>query len=376
MTSGELIVSQVPIDKANVQSDIPISLPPSYYTDKEIYQLEMEKIFYRAWNFAGYASQLRHSGDYLTCRVGEESIIVVRAHDGVLRAFYNVCRHRGHWLLDGAGNVDAITCPYHAWSYQTNGALRYARSSEQVPGFDKKRLCLQSVRVEEFCGFVFVNLDKDAEPLIEQVPGLAEEFHRYEPRLDNLHLVYRQQIVIESNWKNVVDNYNENYHTPNVHPILASTLDMDDYKIHTHGKYFRHASGVKDDRLDGGFVVNPDHYDRHDTWWLWPNLCPMCFPGGGFRVLHIMPDGPERTLEHYDFYLPQATPSEDQWTQIKYACEVINAEDIGVCEGVQRGLRSRGFEHGHILVDTEQRWWSEHAVLDFKKLVLEALNTK
>ena len=369
-------MSEPAIDKISEPPAVPFSLPASYYTDAGIYQLEMERIFYRSWNFAGYTSQLRNPGDYLTCRVGEESIIVVRGHDQRLRAFYNVCRHRGHWLLEGAGNVGAITCPYHAWSYETSGELRYARSSEQIPGFDKKQFCLNQVRVEEFCGFVFVNLDRDASPLIDQVPGLAEEFRRYEPRLDNLHLVYRQEIIIESNWKNVVDNYNENYHTPNVHPVLASTLDMSDYQVQTHEKYFRHSSSVTDDALEGGFVVDDEGYNRHDTWWLWPNLCPMCFPGGGFRVLHIMPDGPQKTRETYDFYLPYENPTDDQWTQIKYAVEVINNEDIGVCEGIQRGLRSRGFEQGHILVDAEQRWWSEHAVLDFKNLVLEALNTE
>ena len=369
-------MAQIPSEQPKRYTGLPLSLPPSYYTDKEIYQLELERIFYRSWNFAGYASQLRCSGDYVTCRVGEESIIVVRGHDGILRAFYNVCRHRGHWLLEDSGTVSTITCPYHAWSYETNGELRYARESDRVRNFDKARFCLNAVLVEEFCGFVFVNLDIGATSLTEQVPGLAEEFRRYEPRLDSLHLVHRQRVVIESNWKNVVDNYNENYHTPKVHPILASTLDMEDYTVHTHGKYFRHASSVNDEGLEGGFVVNDNTYNRHDTWWLWPNLCPMCFPGGGFRVLHIMPDGPQRTVEHYDFYLPQEIPSEHQWTQIKYACEVINAEDIGVCEGVQRGQRSRGFEQGHILVDAEQRWWSEHAVLDFKNLVLQSLESE
>ena len=369
-------MSEKVTNETTEQNAVPFSLPATYYTDPEIYQLEMERIFYRSWNFAGYTSQLRNPGDYLTCKVGEESIIVVRGQDLRLRAFYNVCRHRGHWLLEGAGNVGAITCPYHAWSYETSGALRYARESEQVPGFDKSNFCLNQVRVEEFCGFVFVNLDRKAPPLIDQVPALAEEFRSYESRLDALHLVYRQEFVIESNWKNVIDNYNENYHTPNVHPVLASSLDMNDYQVHTHGMYFRHASGVNEDPLEGGFQVDEATYNRHDTWWLWPNLCPMCFPGGGFRVLHIMPDGPERTRETYDFYLPWETPTDEQWEQIKYACDVINGEDIGVCEGIQRGLRSRGFERGHILVDSERRWWSEHAVLAFKNLVLDALNTE
>ena len=151
-----MILSETLTDQASEQTSVPFFLPATYYTDPAIYQLEMERIFHRSWNFAGYTAELRKPGDYLTCRVGEESIIVVRGQDQKLRAFYNVCRHRGHWLLEGAGNIGAITCPYHAWSYETNGELRFARASEQVPGFDKKHFCLKQVRVEVFCGFVFV----------------------------------------------------------------------------------------------------------------------------------------------------------------------------------------------------------------------------
>ncbi len=368
-------MSQPLSETGDFPSGVPASLPSHYYTDPDIHRLELERIFYRAWNLAGYISQLRTPGDYVTCWVGEESIIVMRGADNELRGFYNVCRHRGHWLLAGAGQVNAIVCPYHAWSYETNGQLRYARASENIPGFDKSAFCLRQVRVEEFCGFVFVNLDDEAPPLGEQMPGLEDELRRYEPRLDDLHLVYRREFVIESNWKNVVDNYNENYHTPNVHPVLASTLNMDGYLVVTSGKYFRHTSPVNEDVMEGGFTPDDEQYNQHDTWWLWPNLAPMCFPGGGFRVLHIVPDGPERTRETYDFYLPWKQPDAEQWRQIEFACEVVNAEDIGVCEGVQRGLRSRGFEQGVVLMD-RRSWWSEHGVLDFNNLVLEALVTE
>ena len=130
--------------------------------------------------------------------------------------------------------------------------MRYARHSEDVPGFDKRKFCLTKVRVEIFCGFVFVCLDADAAPLSEQMPGLEQEWRDYEPRPDA---------------------------TPG---------------------------------LEGGFNVEGNDYPQHLNWWLWPNLCPMSIPGGGFRVLHIMPDGPEGTKETYDFYLPYAEPTEKQ----------------------------------------------------------------
>ena len=370
MTENVVPVADTPGLQADLADDA-YSLPSRYYVDPEILELEYERIFYRAWNFAGHVSQLKTSGDYITCTVGRESIIVMVDDGGALHAFYNVCRHRGHWLLEGSGNVDSIVCPYHAWRYATDGSLVYARSSEQVPGFDPSEFCLTAVQVEVFCGFVFVNLDPDASALAEQVPGLAEELRAYEPRLDELHFVHRREFVIDSNWKNVVDNYNENYHTPVVHPVLGSILD-ESYRIEPKGKYLSHV-GDASPGLDGGFEVEGANFPQLLTWWLWPNLCPMSIPGGGFRVLHIMPDGPERTRETYDFYLPYAEPTEAQWRQIRFAAEVVNVEDVSVAEGIQRGLHSKSFDRSYVMIAPENAEWSEHAVSHLKNLVLEAL---
>ena len=348
------------------------ALPPRYYTDPSIFDREKTRIFYRAWNFAGYTSQLRAPGDYVTCRVADEGVIVMRGADGVLRAFYNVCRHRAHRLLEGAGRVAAITCPYHAWTYETDGALRYARNSEQVAGFDRGEFCLTPVGVETLCGFVFVNLDRSAAPLAEQAPGFAEEITGYEPRFEDLHLVYRQEYTIASNWKNLVDNYNENYHTPMVHAVLADLLEFDTYRIGTHGLYVNHRSRTNPG-VAGGFDVEGEDYREHLNWWLWPNLCVMSFPGGGFRMLHIMPTSPEETYETYDFYLPDEHPSDARMDQIRFAAEVVNREDIAPCESMQRGLHSRGFARSRIMIDRDRGPFSEHAVSHFKNLVLDAL---
>ena len=354
------------------RSDDNYSLPSNYYTDPDILALECERIFYRSWNFVGHVCELRSAGDYVTCTVGEESIVVMRGDDGELRGFYNVCRHRGHWLLEGSGQVDSIVCPYHAWRYAKNGDLVYARKSNEVPGFDHSNFCLKQVSVEVFCGFVFVNLDEQPQPLAEQVPGLAEELRSYEPKVEELVLVYRKDFVFESNWKNVVDNYNENYHTPVVHPTLATILD-DSYHVDLHGRYLSHISDASAG-AEGGFQVDGEAYAKHLTWWLWPNLCPMSIPGGGLRVLHIVPDGPNRTRETYSFYLPYAEPTAAQWEQINFAADVINVEDLGVAEGIQRGMKSRSFDRSYIMLDPERGAWSEHAVSHFKNLVLEALH--
>lgn len=351
--------------------DSPLSLPSHYYSDPEIYQMELDRIFYRNWLFVGFRSELENPGDYITKNIGSESIFVVRSQDGTLNGFYNVCRHRAHRLLEGNGHIQDIVCPYHAWRYNLDGILCFARNSKNVDGFDSKEFRLQTIQVEDFSGFIFINLDPDASPLVEQVPTLEEEFKSYEPNIDNLQLVYRRHITIESNWKNVVDNYNENYHTPKVHPILASILD-DSYTVTLKGKYLRHESNASSGE-DDGFQVNVKDYPKHVTWWLWPNLCPMSIPGGGFRVLNILPTGPNQTHETYDFYLPYTEPNAQQWAQIKYAVDVVNQEDITVVESIQKGLKSRSFNRSYIMIDQHQRWWSEHAIAHFRDMILQSL---
>ena len=364
--TAELLASIAELDRD------PHSLRAGYYTDEAILKREWERIFAGSWLFAGYTDQLRHPGDYVTCVAGNEPVLVVCDEAGRVRAFYNVCRHRGHILMkEAAGNVRGFVCPYHAWSYGTDGSLRSARHSRHVTGFDPQAFGLVPVRAEVFCGMVFVNLDDGAPSVAACYPGLEEELRAYEPGLDALHLVFRREITIEANWKLVVENYNENYHTPVVHPTLRNVLTSD-YAVTPRGNYISHEARVNPEATEG-FDATTTGYARHLNWWMWPNLCLMSIPQGGFRVLNIMPERPDRTRETYDFYLPYREPTEQQWQQIYFACDTVNAEDIGVCEAVQRGQASRSFAQGRLMVDPEGRDWSEHAAVHFRDLVLEAL---
>ncbi|MCY4313928.1 MAG: Rieske (2Fe-2S) protein, partial [Gammaproteobacteria bacterium] len=151
---------------AQQQGDLPFcgkpgesyTMPARFYTDPAVYELEMEKIFFCSWIYVGHVSQLRAPGDYLTAKINDQDLLVIRSHSGELRAFYNVCAHRGHELLYGQGSINLIVCPYHAWSYDFDGNLKMARNSENVDGFNKSDFSLKSVRVEEFCSMVFINL--------------------------------------------------------------------------------------------------------------------------------------------------------------------------------------------------------------------------
>src|SRR5512134_1600714 len=164
MTTKPAAALSTATDSAGALSQRP--LPREYYFDQQIHKREMRQIFARTWRWVAHQSELSQPGDYLTMKIADESIIVLRGRDGVLRAFYNVCQHRASQLLHDRGNLKGfITCPYHSWSYDYKGCLRAAAKADEVAGFDKEQFGLSPVRLEVWLGFIFVNLDADAEPL-------------------------------------------------------------------------------------------------------------------------------------------------------------------------------------------------------------------
>ncbi|MDD9857984.1 MAG: aromatic ring-hydroxylating dioxygenase subunit alpha, partial [Gammaproteobacteria bacterium] len=193
------------------------ALPSWYYYDADIAAREQEAIFADSWQYAGHAEQVAAPGQYLTRDIAGESILIIRGRDSALRAFYNVCSHRAHQLLQGAGELEqgAIVCPYHAWTYAPEGQLLAARNSENVAGFDRASLCLKPAQVEVFVNLVFVNLNPDAPPLHGQLGGVEDELRSFAPELDFLTLTDSRRYEIKANWKNIMENYAECYHCPN-----------------------------------------------------------------------------------------------------------------------------------------------------------------
>ena len=149
----------------NVDPAKSFTLPARFYTDDSVYELEKEAVFYNSWWYAGHVSQVQKTGDYLTTEIHEQSVFVVRDREGELRAFYNVCQHRGHELVSGCGHANLIVCPYHAWSYDLDGQLKGARNTDKMDGFKKCDFALKPVKVEVFCGLVMINLDPQAKSL-------------------------------------------------------------------------------------------------------------------------------------------------------------------------------------------------------------------
>ena len=246
------------------------TVPGSYYYAPGVFELEKQAIFNRTWQYVCHLSRVAEPGRYCVRDIGDQSVVVLRDRGGELRAFHNVCQHRAHRLVEGTGRLGtAIVCPYHNWSYELSGELRLARHSEEVADFDRGRICLSRVRAEIFCGFVFVNLDPDARPIMEGREGLDREIRELSPEIEDLKLAYEREIPIAANWKNSVENYSECYHCPNRHPaLMQGSLDLDSYRITVHPEYHSHSSRGVGESTVYARSMETDGEDREFGSWL------------------------------------------------------------------------------------------------------------
>ncbi|MEO0495639.1 MAG: ring-hydroxylating oxygenase subunit alpha, partial [Actinomycetota bacterium] len=342
-----------------------MSLHADAYTSPMWFAHEQQTIFARTWQWIGHVEKLREPGSYVTADVAGMPIAVVRTRDHALKAYYNVCKHRAHELVAGEGTTRTIVCPYHAWTYDLDGRLTGARRTNDLVDFEPAEICLDEVQVTDFGGFVYVNLDPEAAPLAEQAGDLGAEIAEWAPDVEHLTFAHRLTYEIESNWKNVVDNFLECYHCHVAHKDFVSLVDMDTYRVTTHGIYSSHMAEAGKDS-NSAYDVSDATVTDHAVWWLWPNTCLMRYPGrGNFIVMHIIPIGPETTLETYDFFLETAEPNDAELDSIRYIDEVLQPEDIGLVESVQRGMRTPAFKQGRIVHDPAGSGLSEHAVHHF-----------
>ena len=349
-----------------------LSLLAEAYTDARWFDWDRRQILSRSWQWVCHVEKLRTPGAFVTAEIAGRPIALVRGKDGKLRAFYNVCKHRAHELLSGEGETTRIMCPYHAWVYGLDGQLIRAPHTENLEGFEPGGICLDEVKVEEFCGFIYVNLDPDAASLSEQSGDLETEIRHWAPDIDQLTFGHRLTYDIKSNWKNVVDNFLECYHCPTAHKDFCDLVNMDTYKVTTHGIYSSHMADAGQS-ANSAYDVSNATVRTHAVWWLWPTTCLMRYPGrSSMIVLNIVPAGPERTLETYDFYLETPEPNAQEQDAIRYLDEVLQVEDITLVESVQRGMATPAFTQGRIVNDPDGSGKSEHAVHHFHGLVLEA----
>jgi len=350
------------------------SLRAEAYTERRWADADVAGILARSWQWICHVERLRDPGSYVSATVAGMPVAVVRGRDGELRAFYNVCKHRAHELLSGSGTTRNIVCPYHAWTYGLDGNLKAARRADRMESFDMGEVCLDPVLVEEFGGMVYVNLDPAATPLGEQAADLAEEIASWAPDVAALTHAKRLSYDVATNWKNVIDNFLECYHCHIAHKEFVDLVDMNTYEVRTHGIWSSHFAEAGK-HANAAYDVSGASVTEHAVWWLWPNTCLLRYPGrGNFMVFQVVPDGPERTLETWDFYLESTELDEAEKESVRYIDDVLQQQDIALVESVQRGMRTPAFDQGRIVFDPARAGsgLSEHGVHHFHGLVLEA----
>ena len=345
------------------------TLPASWYSDAEVLRLEHERIFRRAWQYAGPAELAGEPGSFFTCRVGTTPIVVVRDRGGELRAFVNVCRHRGHEVARGCGRRETLQCPYHAWTYDLDGSLRAAPRSEREPDFEPDDLGLRPALVDTWGPLVFVNPDTAALPLRDVLGELPREAAARGVVPTGLEYRGRsREQVIDANWKIVVENFLECYHCPVAHKSFSKLIDVDpDAYTLTTARWNSSQYGPLQD--GGELPYDPVGEIRASQFhFVWPNWTLNVLPGPPHvRVLVFQPLGPNQTASFVDGFWAPGTPDAIIEELTAFGAEV-GREDRELVESVHRGLRSGAIDHGRLLLG------SERLIQHFQLLVHDALD--
>jgi choline monooxygenase len=344
------------------------TIPAPWYTDPRIAQLELQNVFSRTWQAVGRTAQLEKPGQYVTATVAGETIVAVRGSDGILRAFYNVCRHHAMTVMnEPCGHVQHMRCPYHGWTYNLEGELRGMTEFEGVQNFDRAQNGLVPVRVEIWENFIFVNLDPNAVALRESLGalvGLAKPLD-----FSGLKFVERRSYVQQCNWKVYVDNFLDGgYHVPHMHKGLNSVLDYTNYTIENVDRCCVQSSPVAVDKSSEASAAATRKGDRAYYFWQYPNFMLNWYEGYLDTNL-VTPLGVDRCEVIFDFYFGDT--SEAQMPYIRESMGVserVQQEDIVICDGVQRGLSSRAYQAGRLSVRREA---GEHL---FHRLLAADLN--
>ena len=341
------------------------TLPYAWYDDPAVLRVEQERIFARSWQYATRADVVSEPGSMIPAWAGSLPVLVVRAQDGRLRGFVNVCRHRGHVLCEANARRETIQCPYHAWTYGLDGALRSAPRAEREEAFDPAALSLVPVSVDAWGPFVFVNPDPSAAPLVESLGALPRLLAEGGVDLDGLRFHSRAESdEYAANWKICAENFLECYHCAVAHPSLAKTLDVseDAYVLEHDGALASQFGPPRDAVSDV-----PDSVARGQFHFLFPNTVVNVMPGQqNLSIGPIVPRGPERTYRFLDYFVGEDT--EDDWLRgFLELDEQVGREDRALVESVQRGISSGALEAGVLLPESEQ------LIARFQALVLEAL---
>jgi len=332
------------------------NLPGAAYTDPNFLQLEMERVFGRNWTYVGAGGEIPDAGDAIPLTLGEMPILLIRQRDGKVRAFHNVCRHRGPILVcEPLKKKSALVCPYHAWSYDLTGELKrtpaYMGTDRLDSGpLDKSRMGLVEIRCEVWHDGVFINLSGDAPPLGDVYAPLERRWSHHD--LSLLRYGGSARVQIKANWKLAMENFQEGYHLPSVHPLLNSLSSRENhYSVVEPG--FQGQGSHYYDTVQAGHGDLPNFPDLPEYWKhraeypaVLPNLMLGLHPDH-FLFFGVLPLSPSLTEEVFHFYFVGDAALEARYASMREVVaknlESINAEDIGIVESMQRGRHSPGF---------------------------------
>ena len=328
------------------------TIPAPWYVDPRIAELERLNVFSRTWQLVARTEQVEKPGQFVSTTIAGEPILVVRGKDGVLRGFYNVCRHHAAAVVtEPCGQASLLHCPYHGWNYGLDGSLKGMPEFEGVKNFDRGQNGLVPVRVETWECFVFVNLEAQAAPLQQFLGGLTR---RVAPLgIGKLHFFDRKSYDIHCNWKVFVDNYLDGgYHVPHLHKGLNSVLDYKQYTIENEDRYCLQSSPMVVSEEDAATATTRKG-DRAWYFWQYPNLMIDCYEGY-MDTIYAIPTDVDHCRVIFDFYFDDIGESRRDYNaeSVGVACRVQD-EDLGICEDVQRGLKSRAYGAGRLSVRRE-----------------------
>ncbi len=371
-------MQDTPVEILEVSSpdELGAPLPPWTYTNAELFELEYEAFFLQRWQLVGHVSEVGNAGDYMTADIGRDSVIVIRDKDGELRAFLNVCRHRGSRLLEGDGNCrGVIKCPYHGWTYRFDGRLLGVPMEENFPDFDRREHGLHGIQLDVFHGLVFVRVAGDGLSVAEEFAHTAKYFELYDVE-KYVPCMQATTQVWDVNWKVAWDNYLENYHIAVGHPGLNRLVNVfDEYEelstgvnygtfklkdkpsnVEAERRYqelFPHANRRVPAELRGKWV------QFGVTGYLGIDLYPELLD-----IFRLIPLGPEKTAVIAAYYGHRdPTPEEQALRELNLEInDPVNDEDQELCERVQQGLQTTGYRPGPLSMEESSLWFFHEMV--------------
>lgn len=315
-----------------------LALPAPCYVTPEAAERDRRAVFARSWQLVAHAAQLAQAGDHVVAEVAGVPLVIVRGDDGVLRALHNVCRHRaGPLALCDGRAAKRLRCRYHGWTYALDGRLLGAPEMDDATGFRLDAIRLPEARVAEWQGLVFAALD-DAPPFADLVDGIDA---RIGPAaLDGYAFHQRVAYDIACDWKVYVDNFLEGYHVPHIHPELNRMLDYRSYVTELARWHSLQWSPLESagELYGSGEAL---------YYWLWPNTMLNILPGR-LQSNRVLPLGVGRCRVEFDFYYPRDARDAARPARDLAFSDVVQQEDIAICEHVQRGLASGSYEAGRL----------------------------